>query len=177
MTEPVALVAPVAAPVKRRSARTWVLTSILALLLAAGGGYGGYQLVMSRPVTVTEGKLTVKVSREWNQKSTNADKTALLVTTDTQQWQTNSNVPGVYLAVQAGTVPKTGKPTSGCTPVSENPASTATDNALFYYQCGPDHYVGERYQLVQGVGVLWTQVRSSTRADVNEVLGSVSYTP
>jgi len=174
VTEPVALVAPVAAPVKRRSARTWVLTSILALLLAAGGGYGGYQLVMSRPVTVTEGKLTVEVSREWNQKSTNADKTALLVTTDTGQWQTSSNVPGVYLAVQAGTVPKTGKPTSGCTPVS-SPGST-TENALFYYQCGPDRYVGERYQLVQGVGVLWTQVRSSTLDEVNEVLGSVSYT-
>lgn len=176
-TEPatVAALAPAATPAKGRSAWTWVLTIVLAVLLAAGGGYGGYQLVMSRPMTVTEDKLTVKVSREWNQKSTNSAKTALLVTTSTADWQAGTDVPGVYLEVKAGTVPKTGSPTSGCKPVADNPGSSTTENANFYYDCDGDWFVGERYQLVQGVGVLWTQVRTSTLTEVIDVLSSASY--
>ncbi|WP_020389034.1 serine/threonine-protein kinase [Kribbella catacumbae] len=176
-TEPatVAALAPAATPAKGRSGLAWVLTIVFALLLAAGGGYGGYQLVMSRPMTVTEDKLTVKVSREWNQKSTNSAKPALLVTTDTEGWRTNDNVPGVYVELQSGgTVPKAGKPTSGCT-LSDKSPGFRPENAIYYYACGADKFVGERYQLLEGVGVLWTQVRTSTLIEVNDVLSSVSY--
>ena len=39
------------------------------MILAGGGGYGGYQLVMSRPVTVAESPVSVEVPRSWDEKS------------------------------------------------------------------------------------------------------------
>jgi hypothetical protein len=173
-TAPAALVGAV--PAKRRSAGTWVLTVVLALLLAAGGGYGGYRLILSRPVTVTEKALSVTVDRDWSQKSTNEAKTALLVTTNTGDWQKSSDVPGVYLELKPGsTVPKTGQSTTGCV-FDPNGSSSTDQNALFYYKCdGAQSIVGERYQLVNGAGVLWTQVRGDDLGEVNDVLSSATY--
>ncbi|MEV8376778.1 serine/threonine-protein kinase [Kribbella sp. NPDC056861] len=174
-TAPAALVAtPAAAP--RRSARTWALTTVLAVLLAAGGGYGGYRLILSRPATVTEGSLSVKVDRAWDQRSGNDVGSALLVTTDTAGWHQTADVPGVYLELKRGeTVPKAGKPPAGCELETSNPGTG--DNALFYYKCsGAQGIVGERYQSVDnGTAVLWTQVRGSDRQDVNDVLASATY--
>jgi eukaryotic-like serine/threonine-protein kinase len=169
--------APAALPATPgRSARTWVLTIVLALLLAAGGGYGGYRLILSRPATVTEGNLSVKVDRAWDQRSSNAAGSALLVTTDTAKWQQSADVPGVYLELKRGEkVPKVGKPPAGCELETSNPGTG--DNALYYYKCiGAQGLVGERYQSVDnGTAVLWTQVRGSDRQALTDVLASATY--
>ncbi|WBQ04859.1 serine/threonine-protein kinase [Kribbella sp. CA-293567] len=173
-TAPAALVSA-AGTGSRRSGRAWAVTIVLALLLAAGGGYGGYRLVLSLPVTVSENSLSVTVDRSWNQQSTNADGTALLITTDTGQWRQSSDVPGVYLELQKGvTVPKAGKPTENC--VADGGPGYTEQNAIYLYKCnGGQPVVGERYQLVNGVGVLRTQVRAGSKDEVNDVLGSSSY--
>ncbi|MEU4390359.1 serine/threonine-protein kinase [Kribbella sp. NPDC023855] len=172
------VVAP--APAPRRSVRAWVITVILAVLLAAGGGYGGYQVVMRRPVTVEEKNLSVKVPRDWDQKSTTADGSALLVTTDTSHWQSDSRVPGVYLEKQpsGATLPATGRTPAGCTPVGQGERNG--DKVTFYYTCEDSaskvkSTVGERYELVLPGTVLRTQARSTDNQEVAEVLDSATF--
>jgi hypothetical protein len=170
----------VATPAPRRSARAWVITVILAVLLAAGGGYGGYQVVMRRPVTVEEKNLSVKVPRDWDQKSTTADGSALLVTTDTSHWQSDSRVPGVYLEKQpsGATLPATGRTPAGCTPVGQGERNG--DKVTFYYTCEDfaskvKSTVGERYELVLPGTVLRTQARSTDNQEVSAVLDSATF--
>lgn len=171
-----------ATPTPKRSARAWVITVILAVLLAAGGGYGGYRLVMSRPVTVEEGSLSVQVPRDWDQKSTNGDKSALLVTTDTTEWQKDNRVPGVFMekqSVPSGTpLPKTGQMPTGCAPML--PSGTSDTMVTFFYQCSNSYstvktIVGERYQEVLPGTVLRTQVRDIENEQVLKVLDSATF--
>ncbi|MDX6279019.1 MAG: eukaryotic-like serine/threonine-protein kinase [Kribbellaceae bacterium] len=179
-TAPAALLAPVKAP--KRSARAWVITVVLALILAAGGGYGGYRLVMSRPVTVATDVLSVKVPRTWDQKSQGA--TNLLVTENAATWLTDSKVPGIYLETQTGTagakLPTTGRMPTGCKFTGQND-QTGEKMITFYYECtdsasGEKSTVGERYkEVVPGTVVLRTQARSSTVQEVDKVLGSATY--
>jgi hypothetical protein len=180
-TAPAALLAtPAKAP--KRSARAWVITVVIALILAAGGGYGGYRLVMSRPVTVATDVLSVKVPRTWDQKS--QGKTNLLVTEDAATWQSDSKVPGVYVETLSGAagakLPTTGRTPTGCTVTGQN--DQANEKMItFYYECtdsatGVKSRVGERYQeVVPGTVVLRTQARSSTVQEVDTVLGSAIY--
>ncbi|MFI5710933.1 serine/threonine-protein kinase [Kribbella sp. NPDC051620] len=177
-TAPAALLATPAKATKR-SARAWVITVVLALILAAGGGYGGYRLVMSRPVTVEQDNMSVKVPRSWDQKSTE-DKTKLLVSPDTANWVTNSTVPGVYLEKLTGELPKIGKVPVGCT--STGPAVPGNNMVTFYYQCQDPatkvtSTVGERYQTAIAGTVLRTQARDTDNAEVQRVLDSATLIP
>lgn len=170
------------AKTSKRSARAWVITVVLALILAAGGGYGGYRLVMSRPVTVATDVLSVKVPRTWDQKSQGA--TNLLVTENAATWQTDSKVPGIYLETLTGTagakLPTTGRMPTGCTFTGQND-QTNEKMITFYYECtdsasGEKSTVGERYKsVVPGTVVLRTQARSTTVQEVDKVLGSATY--
>lgn len=172
-TSPAALLAS-----PKRSRRAWAVTAVLALILAAGGGYGGYRLVMSRPVTVGTGTVSVKVPRTWDQKSTN-DATALLVTTDTSHWQSDSKVPGVYVeTVTATTLPKVGKTPAGCKSTGQDPGD---QQITFYYECTDaatqaKSTVGERYKVaLPGTTLLRAQARSSDRQEVADVLNSATF--
>jgi hypothetical protein len=180
-TAPAALVAT-PAKAGKRSARAWVITVVLALILAAGGGYGGYRLVMSRPVTVASGSMKVTVPRSWDQKSTGANLSALLVTTDTAKWKTDSTVPGVYLQKQSGTgnvpLPTAGQTPTGCT--SSGPGQPGENMITFYYECidpasNVKSIVGERYQktALQEV-LLRTQARDTDNQQVLDVLNSAT---
>jgi hypothetical protein len=159
-----------------------VITVVLALILAAGGGYGGYRLVMSRPVTVETGALSVKVPRTWDQKS--QGETNLLVTENAANWRSDSKVPGVYLETLTGAagakLPTTGRTPTGCTLTGQN--DQANEKMItFHYECidsasGVKSTVGERYkEVVPGTVVLRTQARSSTVQEVDKVLGSATY--
>ncbi|MDX6264468.1 MAG: eukaryotic-like serine/threonine-protein kinase [Kribbellaceae bacterium] len=179
-TAPAALLAT-PAKASKRSARAWVLTVVIALILAAGGGYGGYRLVMSRPVTVETGSLSVKVPRTWDQKS--QGDTPLLVTEDAAKWQSDSTVPGVYLETLSGTagakLPTAGKMPTGCSFTGQND-QTNEKVITFYYECtsasGTKSTVGERYkQVVPGTLVLRSQARSTSLTEVNKVLDSAAY--
>ncbi|NEA35549.1 serine/threonine-protein kinase [Streptomyces sp. SID13031] len=177
-TAPAALLAT---PAPKRSARAWVITAVLALILAAGGGYGGYRLVMSQPVTVGTGTVSVEVPRSWDQKSTN-DATALLVTTDTSHWQSDSKVPGVYVETLTGasavTLPKAGKTPADCKSTGQD---SADNQITFYYECTDlatqtKSTVGERYKVaLPGTTLLRAQARSSDRQEVADVLDSATF--
>jgi hypothetical protein len=176
-TAPAALVAT--GTPRKRSTRAWLITVVLALILAAGGGYGGYRLVMSRPVTVEQDNMSVKVPRAWDQKSTQ-DKTKLLVTPDIEHWVTNSAVPGVYLEKLTGDLPKTGKVPTGCTLTGD--AVPGNNMVTFYYQCQDaatkvTTTVGERYQKAIAGTVLRTQARDTDNQEVQRVLDSATLIP
>ena len=118
---PAAEEAPAEAAPKRRSGRARWIAAVLAVVLAAGGGYGGYELVMSRPVTVKDNseRLSVKVPREWTQKSVNTaqnSQPALLISTDTAAWQNQQNVQGVFVGILGtSALPTSGTPPKDCT--------------------------------------------------------------
>jgi eukaryotic-like serine/threonine-protein kinase len=176
-TAPAALMAT--STPRKRSTRAWLITVVLALILAAGGGYGGYKLVMSRPVTVEQDNMSVKVPRAWDQKSTQ-DKTKLLVSPDTERWASDSTVPGVYLEKVTGDLPKTGKVPTGCTSTGD---PVLGDNVVtFYYRCQDPatkvtSTVGERYQKAIAGTVLRTQARDTDNGEVLRVLDSATLIP
>jgi hypothetical protein len=166
----------VAAP-PMRSARGRVLAALLAVLLAAGGGYGGYQLVLTRPVQVEYAGLSVEVPRDWDQKS-EAPGPSLLVSTNTADWQTNPGTEGVFLGVSDGTkLPTTSTPPAGCTGGTPDPPNPAGQSLVtFKYSCdGPS--VDEQFRLLDGGKLLRIQVREDNPGRRAAVLSSVRYSP
>ena len=172
----------VAVPPRRRRGRARVLAGLAAVVLAAGGGYGGYELVMSRPVKVTDDsqRLTVEVPRDWTQKSVKpaaGSKPALLVTTNTADWQANTAADGVFVGVLGTpTLPSTTTAPSGCQPVKgqseivrEQPAVT------FRYNCGAGTPVVERFVKISDNESVQIQVRSGDAQQLEQVLESVTY--
>jgi hypothetical protein len=171
----VAAPAPIATPVEPapRSGRAWAIATVAGLLLAAVGAYGGYELVMSRPVTVKSDKLSVEVPRTWGEKSITDGQ--LLVSTDTAEWQ-NGTVPGVYLGERTtGTLPTKPNPPTGC---EEGPTSTADVGnraaMTFNYSCGVNTVI-ERYVQTSGNTSVWIQVRGTDTEQLQQVLGSATY--
>ncbi|HEY0471039.1 MAG TPA: serine/threonine-protein kinase [Kribbella sp.] len=169
-------VAAAEVPARRRSGRARAIAALAAVVLAAGGGYGGYKLVMSRPVTVTTANLSVQVPREWREKSTQADQ-ALLVSTNTGSWRTDGGVPGVFLGVlSTPNLPSTSTPPVGCSAASPTTAKVGGQDAVtFAYSCGGNPRVVERYLKISAGRSLQIQVRSSDPAELNDVLQSVKY--
>jgi hypothetical protein len=169
-----------AAPVKGRSGRARWIAAVLALVLAAGGGYGGYQLVMSRPVTVTDstGNLSVKVPREWTQKSGNTQpgtNAALLVSTNTADWQAEKEVPGVFVGVQStATLPTAATPPEGCKTQGARDDSNvgAQKAATFTYACASTTVIDRFLQTPDGKSVR-IQVRDNDQDELRTVLDSV----
>ena len=167
----------VATPPRKRG-RGRVLAVLVALLLAAGGGYGGYQLVLTRPVKVEYAKLSVEVPRIWSQKSENPAGPVLLVSSDTSEWLTDQDTEGVFLGISDGTtLPARTTPPSGCEPATPNPPDPAGQNMVtFRYSCsGPA--VDEQYRLLDGGKLLRIQVRDDSPERRAEVLGSATYSP
>ncbi|TCN39084.1 serine/threonine protein kinase [Kribbella orskensis] len=168
------------APEPRRSRRAWVFAALAAIVLAAAGGYGGYQFVLSRPVTVTDAteRLSVEVPREWNQKAEgNPELPQLLVSTDTQGWQASDAVPGVYLGVENKTaLPTTAQPPVGCQPDGAGSGDPVDDKraVTYTYQC-TDDLVIDRYVLFSDSQSVRIEVRGSDRAELQKVLDSATY--
>jgi hypothetical protein len=169
--------APAEAP--RRSGRARWIAAVLAVVLAAGGGYGGYELVMSRPVTVKDnsGRLSVKVPREWSQKSVNTaqnSQPALLISTNTTAWQNQQNVQGVFVGILgSSTLPEDGTPPKDCTVGDKSSDNVGDRKAVtFTYNC-QQSTVKERYLALSGSGSVRIQVRDSDQAELQTVLDSV----
>jgi hypothetical protein len=157
-----------------------VIAVVAAVVLAAAGAYGGYQLVLSRPVKVTtESGLSVEVPRAWEQKAENATGPALLVSTDTAQWRTDPKVEGVFMGVVSGsTLPTSSTPPSGCKAATADTGKTPAGVAMvtFRFGCsGPT--VVERYLQLDGGVMLRVQVREENEKRRVDVLNSASYTP
>lgn len=169
----------VAAPVKRRPGRARWIAALLAVVLAGGGGYGGYQLVMSRPVTVKDDskQLSVQVPREWVQKSVKAasgGQPALLVSTNTTAWQNQAAEPGVFVGLLTkGAVPTKPTPPAGCTTDGEPDTRNVGDQkaVTFTYTCVTD--VVERYLQLSTGTLVRIQVRDNDPAELRKVLDSV----
>ena len=163
----------------RRSGRARAIAAVAAVVLAAGGGYGGYELVMSRPVTVEDssGHLSVEVPREWTQKSEAAPEStaALLVSTDTAKWQANAAEPGVFMGVlKQTTLPKTTTPPDNCKAVAPDTSAVADKAAAtFRYDC--DVPVVERYLKISDTEIVRIQVRSPDPDQLDKVLNSAVY--
>jgi len=176
--EPATEAPSVEAPAKRRSGRARSIAAVLAIVLAAGGGYGGYELVMSRPVTVSQDNLSVKVPRAWSQKSVNTaanSKPALLVSTNTTDWQNEKDVQGVFVGIQsASTLPTDGTPPKSCTRAgSKNTENVGDRRAVtFAYTCGTST-VKERFLALSGSESVRIQVRDNDPAELQTVLDSV----
>ncbi|TWD81183.1 protein kinase-like protein [Kribbella amoyensis] len=160
-----------------RRTRAWLVAVVLAVLLAAGGGYGGYQLVMSRPVTVIAGRLAVDVPRDWNQKAVATDESALLVSTRTDEWQSTRNVPGVFLGVvSAKALPTTSAAPSGCTAAGSTTGEFGGKAGVtFEYRCA-DVLIRERFVQISASQLLRIQVRTGDPDTLAEVTDSATYT-
>ncbi|TCM49056.1 serine/threonine-protein kinase [Kribbella sp. VKM Ac-2568] len=166
------------APEPRRFTRARVIAVLAAVVLAAVGGLGGYALVLSRPVTVTDdsGRLSVQVPRDWDEKSTKAadGSKALLVSPDSAGWQANNGAYGVFMGVlpmstlptvQTVTAPQGCKPTGAVTEeVDKRPSVTIA------YDCG----VVERYSKLSQTEMLRVQVRALD-PERDDVLNSAKY--
>ena len=157
----------------RRSVRSGVIAVLVAVVLAAGGGYGGYRYVLTRPVKVVSGPLSVEVPRDWSQKAEN--DTGLLVSTDTAAWRTNSSVAGVFVGVtDRTTLPTSTTPPPGCTPGATEPGGT--NMVTFQYECsGPA--VAERFVQQLDGKQLRIQVRDANDETRTKVLNSATYSP
>ncbi|TCO47540.1 serine/threonine protein kinase [Kribbella antiqua] len=168
---------PTVAKPARGSGRGGVIAVLAAVVLAAAGGYGGYQLVLSRPVAVESGDLSVKVPRAWSEKAENATGPALLVSTNTSRWQADPGTEGVYLGVvKASALPRTATAPSGCKAgqaVDSNDGKTVT----FTHTCDKGPSVVEQYRKVNDTTLLRVQVRDRDPDQGAEVLASASYTP
>jgi serine/threonine protein kinase len=155
----------------RRSRWPAVIALLVALVLAAGGGYGGYRYVLSRPVKVEANGLSVEVPRAWSQKAQSS--TQLLVSQNTSAWRANSSVEGVYVGLIDGTtLPKTASPPPDCSG-GTNPDTS--DNAVtFRYGCqGPT--VVERFRQLEGGKQLRIQVRDDNPTQRETILDSAEY--
>jgi hypothetical protein len=171
--------APAEAPPQRRSGRARWIAAVLAVVLAAGGGYGGYELVMSRPVTVKDNseRLSVKVPRGWTQKSVNTaqnSQPALLISTNTTAWQNQQNVQGVFVGILgSSTLPTDGTPPKDCTMGDKSTDNVGDRKAVtFTYNC-QQSTVKERYLALAGSGSARIQVRDNDQAELQTVLDSV----
>jgi eukaryotic-like serine/threonine-protein kinase len=166
------------APPPRRRARSRVIATLAALLLAAAGGYGGYQLVLTRPVKVEYRGMSVEVPRTWSQKAEDATGPRLLVSANTANWRASSDVEGVFMeVVPASALPTTTTPPPGCQP--DTPDGGEVDGqklATFRYSCsGPS--VAEQYRQLNSTTLLRTQVRDDNAERREEVLNSAAYNP
>jgi hypothetical protein len=169
--------APAGATTKR-STRSWWIAALAAVVLAAGGGYGGYQYVLSRPVKVDNGPLSVEVPHAWSQKAVDPGK-SLVVSTDTATWRTNPDTEGVFVGlVPATTLPTSATAPDGCTAGSPD-RSTAGDQQIvtFRHSCDGHPSVVEQYRQVNPTTQLRIQVRDDNNPQRETVLNSVTYTP
>lgn len=167
---------------KRRSGQARVLAVLTAVVLAAGGGYGGYELVLSRPVTVKDdsGRLSVEVPRDWAQKSVKpatGSAPALLVSTDTTSWQQNTAVEGVFIGIlSTPTLPTNPTPPTGCQRPTPDPQGVGgKPAATFRYSCGSAPAVVERYVKISDNESVRIQVRSDNTGELEKVLASATY--
>jgi eukaryotic-like serine/threonine-protein kinase len=166
-----------ATPAPRRNRRAGWIAAALAVILAGGGGYGGYQLVMSRPVDVAENPVSVEVPRSWDEKSAQKEPSfALLISENTRDWQSVATTSGVFIGVlDQAALPTAGTAPSGCkqsgtdTPTAENPRVT------FRYDCDSGADVMEQYRKISDKQLLRIQVRGDDPQQLTEVLESVTY--
>jgi serine/threonine protein kinase len=161
----------------KRSARSWVIAVLVALLLAAAGGYGGYRYVLTRPVKVTTDHLSVDVPRSWSQKAVDPGK-SLVVSTSTSTWQTNSDTQGVFVGlVASSTLPEGASAPPGCTAGTADRGQTADGVQIvtFQHSCGGHPPVVEQYRQVNDTTQLRIQVRGDTK-ERQAVLDSAAYT-
>jgi hypothetical protein len=165
---------PTVAAKPKRSRRAGVLTALAAVVLAAGGGYGGYQYVLTRPVTVENSPLSVKVPREWDEKATGDQ--SLLVSTNAANWQSGAQADGVYLGVvNANQLPANTPVPDGCSSPNRVVAGKV---ATFTYSCDNVAPVVEQYKLVKNDTLLLRiQVRTSDGKIRQQVLDSAQYKP
>lgn len=159
-----------AKPQRRR--RAGVFTALAAVVLAAGGGYGGYQYVLTRPVKVENQNLSVEVPRLWKQKAVDDGK-SLVVSTNTSNWQTDPKTEGVYVGVVNATqLPTSATVPAGCSGFSR---LTAGKVATFTYTCDGVAAVVEQYQQVNDTTLLRIQVRAVDEKTRTQVLDSAAY--
>jgi hypothetical protein len=159
-----------AKPQRRR--RAGVFTALAAVVLAAGGGYGGYQYVLTRPVKVENKGLSVEVPRQWGEQAT-ADK-SLVVSTDTATWQTNPQTEGVYVGlVNATQLPTSASAPPGCS--GADPETSGDDVVTFRYSCNNVPTVLEQYKKVNDTTLLRVQVRDDNPKSRQAVVDSAAY--
>ncbi|GAA0570437.1 serine/threonine protein kinase [Kribbella sandramycini] len=165
-------------PTAKRGARGRVIALVLAVLLAAGGGYGGYQFVLARPMQVSYQQFSVEVPRAWSQQAENADGPRLLVSTDTANWQTSPTADGVFIElVKESKLPTAPKPPPGCTGgTPDGGSSNGQQLATFRYSCA-GHSVDEQYRQIDGSTLLHIQVRDENPTTRSKVISTVKYTP
>ncbi len=154
-----------------RGRRAGVFTALAAVVLAAGGGYGGYQYVLTRPVKVENGGLSVKVPRQWGEQAT-GDK-SLVVSTNTSTWQTDPDTEGVYV----GLMNATQLPTSAPAPPGCSAADPETSGGVvtFRFSCNNVPTVLEQYKKVNDTTLLRVQVRDDNAKSRQAVVDSATY--
>ncbi|MGW6278878.1 serine/threonine-protein kinase [Kribbella sp. NPDC055071] len=163
---------------RKRSIRGRVIAILLAIVLAAGGGYGGYRFILSRPVKVGNGPVSVEVPRNWSQKAVDQGK-SMVVSTNTAAWQTNPAVEGVFVGlVKATDLPRTGTAPAGCTAGAAVGGERGNQETVsFNYVCGSNPSILEEYRRLDNATLLRIQVRGGTGAENDKVVDSVAYTP
>lgn len=172
----------VATPEPRRSTRARVIAVLAAVVLAAAGGLGGYLLVLSRPVTVTDesGQLSVQVPRSWDEKSIRAadGSKALLVSPDAAGWQKNGGAYGVFMGVlPMSTLPtvQTVSAPQGCKATNAVQGAVDTRQSVtITYVCVSGANVVERYSKLTETEMLRVQVRALD-SERDDVLNSAKY--
>jgi hypothetical protein len=187
MPKPVAAAAPVdqetalansgqttVAAKPKRSRRAGVITALAAVVLAAAGGYGGYQYVLTRPVEVDNNPLSVEVPRDWHQKAVDAGK-SLVVSTDTSAWQTDAKTEGVYVGLADATqLPDSVTAPTGCR-AGSGARSSDQKTVTFQLTCSSGPSIVEQYRQVNENTQLRIQVRATDTATRTDVLNSAKY--
>jgi hypothetical protein len=167
-----------------------VIAGLAALVLAAGGGFAGYQIVSRRPVKVIDSshRLSVETPRSWSQKSDNGwsppgggSQPGMLVSTDTGAWQSASGAWGVFVGILPGTTVPTKVPApAGCQPLGSSPDGDSVGGktaVTFRFRCSGGSTVVERFVQVAAEESLQVQVRAATSQQAEDVLTSVTYRP
>jgi eukaryotic-like serine/threonine-protein kinase len=122
--------------------------------------------------------MSVEVPRVWEQKAENATGPRLLVSTDTANWQTSSQVEGVFMELlPAATLPTTTSPPPDCQPDTPDGGEAEGQKlATFRYSCtGPS--VAEQYRQLNSTTLLRIQVRDDNSERREKVLNSATYSP
>ena len=169
---------PTVTTLSKRSTRSRWIAVLAAVLLAAGGGYGGYQYVLSRPVKVENGPLSVEVPHAWSQKAVDPDK-SLVVSTNTSTWRSNPNTEGVFVGLTpASQLPTSATAPEGCAAGPADPGQIGDQQIVtFRHSCGDHPSVVEQYRQVSPTTLLRIQVRDDNNTGREKVLNSVTYTP